>query len=155
MPYYKLIRGVLFHFLQTNFSFLHPIKGSLLLITLVQWIRMSPSSLCTTSSTCTAQKMKFSSKDFFSKCDQIRSFLRIWSHLLNKSLMENFIFCAMMYTVHCTMAYLWMLWFMILPRESICSLTRDNSWQKSWGQGGVLLGNCLTDLSLILQLLSR
>ena len=27
--------------------------------------------------------------DFFSKCDQIRSFLRIWSHLLKKSLMEN------------------------------------------------------------------
>ena len=38
--------------------------------------------------------MKFSIKDFFSKCDQIRSFLRIWLHLLNKSLMENFIFCA-------------------------------------------------------------
>ena len=42
----------------------------------------------------TAQKMKFSIKDFFSKCDQIRSFLRIWSHLLKKSSMENFIFCT-------------------------------------------------------------
>ena len=30
----------------------------------------------------TAQKMKFSIKDFFRKCYQIRSFLRIWSHLL-------------------------------------------------------------------------
>ena len=40
----------------------------------------------------TALKMKFSIKDFFSKCDQIRSILRIWSHLLNKFLMENFIF---------------------------------------------------------------
>ena len=38
--------------------------------------------------------MKFFTKDFFSKCDQILSFLRIWSHLLKKSLMENFIFCA-------------------------------------------------------------
>ena len=38
--------------------------------------------------------MKFSTKDFFSKCDQIRNFLRIWPHLLKKSLMENFIFCA-------------------------------------------------------------
>ena len=37
--------------------------------------------------------MKFSIKDFFSKCDQIRRKLRIWSHLLKKSLMENFIFC--------------------------------------------------------------
>ena len=42
----------------------------------------------------TAQKMKFSIKGFFSKCDQIRSKLRIWSHLLQKSLTENFIFCA-------------------------------------------------------------
>ena len=40
----------------------------------------------------TAQKMKLSRKDFFSKCDQIHRKLRIWSHLLKKSLMENFIF---------------------------------------------------------------
>ena len=38
--------------------------------------------------------MKFSIIDFFSKCDQIRSFPRIWSHLLIKFLMENFSFCA-------------------------------------------------------------
>ena len=44
----------------------------------------------------TAQKMKFFIKDFFSKFDQIRSFLRIWSHLVKKSLMENFIFCAVL-----------------------------------------------------------
>ena len=42
----------------------------------------------------TAQKMKFSIKDFSSKYDQIRSLLRIWSHLLKKFLMENLIFCA-------------------------------------------------------------
>ena len=42
----------------------------------------------------TVQKMKFSIKDFLSKCDQIHMKLRIWSHLLKKSLMENFIFCA-------------------------------------------------------------
>ena len=34
----------------------------------------------------TAQKMKFFIKDFFS---------RIWSHLLKKSLMDNFIFCPL------------------------------------------------------------
>ena len=39
----------------------------------------------------TAQKMKFTITDFFSKCDQI---CRIWSDLLKKSLMENFIFYA-------------------------------------------------------------
>ena len=36
--------------------------------------------------------MKFSFKDFFSKSDQIRSFLQIWSHIRKKCLMENFIF---------------------------------------------------------------
>ena len=43
-----------------------------------------------------AQKMKFSIKDFLSKCDQIRSFLWIWSQLLKKSLMKNFIFYAVL-----------------------------------------------------------
>ena len=38
--------------------------------------------------------MKFSIKDFFSKYDQIRNFLRIWSHLLKKSIISNLIFCA-------------------------------------------------------------
>ena len=40
--------------------------------------------------------MKFSIKDFFIKYDQIRSFLRIWHHLMRKSLMENFIVCEVM-----------------------------------------------------------
>ena len=39
------------------------------------------------------KKMKFSIKDFFSKCDQICSCLWNWSHLLKKFLIENF-FCA-------------------------------------------------------------
>ena len=38
------------------------------------------------------QKMKFSIKDLFSKSDQIRGKLRIWSHFLKKFLMENCIF---------------------------------------------------------------
>ena len=39
------------------------------------------------------KKTKFSVKDFFSKCDQMCRKLQIWSHLLKKSLVENFIFC--------------------------------------------------------------
>ena len=42
--------------------------------------------------------MKFSIKYFSSKCDQIRRKLGIWSHLLKKSLMENFIFCAVRFS---------------------------------------------------------
>ena len=41
-----------------------------------------------------AQKMKFSIKGFFSKCDQIRSFLK-------KSFMENFIFCVVQVQEFC------------------------------------------------------
>ena len=48
---------------------------------------------------CTAQNMKFSIKDFFSNCDQICRKLRIWSHLLKKSLMENFIFSVVIYEI--------------------------------------------------------
>ena len=36
--------------------------------------------------------MRFSFKNFFSNCDKIRSFMRIWSHIMKKSLMESFIF---------------------------------------------------------------
>ena len=39
--------------------------------------------------TVTGQKIRFSIKDFFSKCDQIRIF---------RSLMENFIFCAVCFS---------------------------------------------------------
>ena len=49
-----------------------------------------------------------------SKCDQICRKLRIWSHLLKKSLMENFIFCAV------SGALLWILrvfWEQLLCRK--------------------------------------
>ena len=42
--------------------------------------------------TYTAQNVKLCVKDFFSKCDQIRRKLQIWSHLLKKSLMETSFF---------------------------------------------------------------
>ena len=40
-------------------------------------------------------KNEFSINDFFSKCDQIRRILQIWSHLLKKFFMENFISSAL------------------------------------------------------------
>ena len=46
------------------------------------------------------KKMKFSLKGSFSKCDQIRGKLQIWSYLLKKSLKKNFIFCAVEYLKH-------------------------------------------------------
>ena len=44
----------------------------------------------------TAQKVKFSIKDFLRKDNQIPRKLRIWSHLLKKYSMENFILCAVL-----------------------------------------------------------
>ena len=49
----------------------------------------------------TAEKMKFSAKDFFSNCQQIREKLQICPYLLQKSLMGNLIFYA---TVDCRIA---------------------------------------------------
>ena len=54
-----------------------------------------------TSSWNTEQKIKFSINDFFSKCDQIHKKLQIWSSLLKKSLMENFLFCVVGLMISC------------------------------------------------------
>ena len=51
----------------------------------------------------TTQKMK----DFFSKSDQIHSFLWIWSHLVKKALMENFIFCVVLVFPYVVGLLLW------------------------------------------------
>ena len=42
----------------------------------------------------TAQKLNYCSKQFFSEYDQISRKLWIWSHLQEKSLMEDSIFCV-------------------------------------------------------------
>ena len=69
-------------------------------MTLAKWVKVNVgickenSYFAQTEVSGTAQKMRICMKDFFSKCDQIRRILRIRSHLLKKSLMENFIFCA-------------------------------------------------------------
>ena len=47
-----------------------------------------------------SQKLKFLIKDFLSKYDQICWKLRIRQHLLKKSLMKNFFFCAGLFTKH-------------------------------------------------------
>ena len=44
--------------------------------------------------------MRFSINDFFSNCDQIQSFRRLWSHLLKKSLMENFLCSGISSSLH-------------------------------------------------------
>ena len=66
---------------------------------------------CSLKKNNSAQKVKFSITDFFSKCDQIRSKLRVWSHLLKKSAMQNSIFCTVSNTV--------------LIYENICSVIEN------------------------------
>ena len=61
------------------------------LFSLILWRTSLVQSLATT------QNMKFSIKDLFSKYEQIHRKLWIWSHLLKKSLIENFIFCAVLW----------------------------------------------------------
>ena len=57
--------------------------------------------------------MKFSIKDFFNKCDQIHNLLRIWSHLLKKSFMENFIFVQ---------------WFSFHSTSMLSKYQHENAW---------------------------
>ena len=71
-------------------------RQCLVIIFIVDWILRAHFFICLLHMI-TAQKMKISIDDFFSKCDQIRSFLGIWLYLLKRSLMENFIFCAVWY----------------------------------------------------------
>ena len=49
--------------------------------------------------------MKFSMTGFFSKCDQVRNFLRIWPYLLKKSLMQTSFF------VQCKSRKFYLTWF--------------------------------------------
>ena len=94
--------------------------------------------------------MKFSIKDFFIKCDQIHRKLRIWSHLLKKSLMENFIFLCSVASFHdwgyenmCTSVFIGVpgrgdIWKLFYQRNKWLS------WEKGlsggiWGVGGYLI----------------
>ena len=74
--------------------------------------------------------MSFSIKDFFSVCEQIRSFLQIWSHLLKKSLMENFIFCAVQAHILCTMKYT--IPATILGKIQKCYSVEKWGWEGTW-----------------------
>ena len=70
------------------------LNGKLHFLCSVQYVKHQ------TLSDITAQKNKFSIKDFFNKCDQIHRKSRIYSHLLKKSLKENFIFSTVHHKVH-------------------------------------------------------
>ena len=86
--------------------------------------------------------MRFSIKDFFSKCNQIRRKMRIWWHLLKKSLMENFIFCAVASTCAFSSFFKRLCWhwnflrclcqgnryFSISPKTSGLVWTSDKAW---------------------------
>ena len=58
------------------------------------FIRQYYQDLCWQTFFITKQELKSLLELSSLDSDQIRNFLRIWSHILKKSLMENFIFCA-------------------------------------------------------------
>ena len=80
-----------------------------------------------------SRKMKSFIKNFFIKYHQIRSFVRIWLHLLKKSLMENFIFCVV---------FLWtnLVWLCVFMKTCVDArhfyTTKD---KKNWAYGRILL----------------
>ena len=75
--------------------------------------------------------MKFSIKDFCSKCNQIRRKLRIWLHLLKKPLLENLIFCAVNFNFSiqffcfCPLLILWR--YNIYKPDTITNLSKPKN----------------------------
>ena len=70
----------------------------------------------------TAQKMKFSIKDF--GANQIRMKLRIWSHLMKKSLIENFIIFAVKWAL--TQRLSWKQNSTNIPQENLLEIDVGN-----------------------------
>ena len=67
------------------------------------------------------KKWSFPLRIFFSKCDQIRRKVRIFSHLLKKSLMENLIFCA------------WLLFFSFFFSYFMSGVFKLRGWRNQKG----------------------
>ena len=92
------------------------------------------------------KKMKFSIKDFFSKCDYIHSFLRIWPHLLKKPLMQNFIFCAVLFAIIWIVIYLSFFKIYLQSFRKIFSTTGTSHWMTdsslNWIRGATFAGKC-------------
>ena len=82
------------------------------------------------------KRQSFAWRIIFSSCDHIRSILRIWSHLLKKSLMQNFIFlCVIDFSWENCGRRFWIYWFSftnIPPEESIdiCTNTLSEGLSK-------------------------
>ena len=69
----------------------------------------------------TAQKMKFS----------VKGFLWIWSHLLKKSLMENFIFCAVVGAKERSLVYILpILWILSLVLFNLKQIVKYRNSEK-------------------------
>ena len=74
-----------------------------------------------------AQKMKSSIKVFFSKCDQIRRKLRIWSHLLKKSLILNPHFLCSVFNTSTAQLYLQFALYHFVWSDDIFQFSEDRS----------------------------
>ena len=81
----------------------------------------------------TTQKIKSSIKDFFSKGNQIRRKLQIWSNLLKKSLMENFIFWAVYFTIFLVYVFMHLrlaVIFILSEKDHFCDIFKKSHIQK-------------------------
>ena len=94
-----------------------------------------------------AKKLNFFAKNLCCKCEHIRLNLQIYSHLLNKSLTENFIFCVVnivgFTTEFCK--------FFFKPNcKSLVYFTSTNTWQSPFQKSKKILA-CSKGLELSAQ----
>ena len=74
-------------------------------------------------------KMKFSMKDFFSKCDQICRKPRIWSHSLKKFSMKNLTFCPALQYQKLFVSQLKLYWY----KDQIQNLSSQGNFRSFCG----------------------
>ena len=95
-------------------------------LTKQKWLWTPYSRFWRQSMQCT--KNEVSIQNLLGKCDQISSFLQIWSHLLKKAFMENCIFCTVIAystldTLCCDVA------FIVLVYDCLFWTPKYNIWQ--------------------------
>ena len=97
--------------------------------------------------------MKFPIWDFFCKCDQICSFLRIWSHLPKKSLMESLLFLCSAPSMLQTLIFCYLFFVCLallisitLSRKSDMNVVSGSSMSKLLSSRLTLVRSTLTHL---------
>ena len=145
VPFFKISEICSVKYIKNMFKNIHPWAEASVTVSLhFKWIGIYQFLISYSKKLryhCTS-KMKFSIKDFLRKCDQIRKKIRSWSHLLKKSIIESFIFCAVQYFILHTKIAVTQDWLSLeLQTWCVAQFSTTSTIQKTWKNtlGGMFL----------------